>query len=129
VEEWVVSGLAFDVGSKRGDYKDLNVFVVSKPDIDDPSRASNRNLARDIVEEGIRLNPEGKPVSGISGLRGTAFGQHTHQDVLRPKSIPLLNRHVRAMAHVQRSCSEVGLDHRGIILNIRTWWSSLSSSR
>jgi hypothetical protein len=62
VEEWVVSGLAFDVGSKRGDYKDLNVFVVSKADIDDPSRASNRNLARDIVEEGIRLNPEGKPV-------------------------------------------------------------------
>jgi predicted HD phosphohydrolase len=58
VEEWVLSGLTFDVGSKRRDYKDFN----SKADIDDPSRASNRNLARDIVEEGIRLNPEGKPV-------------------------------------------------------------------
>ena len=53
--------MAFHVGSKRGDYKDFNVFVVSKADIDDPSRASNRNLARDIVEEGTRLNPEGKP--------------------------------------------------------------------
>jgi hypothetical protein len=61
VEEWGVSGLAFDVGSKRGDYKDFNVFVVSKADIDDPSRASNRNLARDIVEEGVRLSPEGNP--------------------------------------------------------------------
>jgi hypothetical protein len=62
VEEWVLSGLAFDVGSKRGTYKDFNVFVVSKADIHDPSRASNRNLARDIVEEGIRLSPEEKPI-------------------------------------------------------------------
>ena len=109
VEEWVVSGLAFHVGSKRGDYKDFNVFVVSKADIDDPSRASNRNLARDIVEEGTRLNPEGKPARGISGLRGAAFGQQTHQGKLRPKDIPLPNRHVRALSHVQRSCSEAGL--------------------
>jgi hypothetical protein len=82
----VLSGLAFDVGSKRGTYKDFNVFVVPKADIDDPSQASNRDLAR--------VNPSHRE---RAPLASGAYLSHFMDDLCRWPALPC--RAVNARPH------------------------------